>query len=233
MLKGYVINLNHRPERLAQFYKQQGTLLFKRMPAVDKQILSLLPAEYYFNTEFFLNYIGRPVTFGEIGCTLSHIQCWHEIAADNSLKEDDFALIAEDDVSFKPNFLQLLDGLIGYINASQPDVSLLILQKLSYQNTIWNPDIFNVNDGFKLIEPKSGADCDNAGSAFYAIRKKQAKALVELVKSRKPYWLADQFSKFVELNQIRMLCPMLGFVPLDAASDLEQDREIARAIGNS
>lgn len=233
MLKGYVINLNQRPERLAKFYQQSDALRFSRMPAVDKQILSLLPAEYYFNTEFFLNYIGRPVTFGEIGCTLSHIQCWQNIATDESLKDDDFALIAEDDVAFQPNYFHFLTQLIEYVDQSDPTISLLILQKLTSPNSVWNPSDWNTVDTFNLIVPKHPNECDNTGSAFYAIRKKQAKALVELVKSKKPYWLADQFSLFTELGKIRLLCPMLGFVPLDAASDLEQDREIARAIGNS
>lgn len=135
MLTAYVINLNHRPDRLQKFYEQQDSHYFQRVPAIDKAILNFCDngqLNYFFDTACFRQMIGREVTVGEVACTLSHIKCWHLIAQNPNLKDDDFALIAEDDIQLCPNFLENIHSLLKHIQQSNYDVCLL--QHLFWQN---------------------------------------------------------------------------------------------------
>ncbi len=51
---------------------------------------------------------SRPLKYGEIGCTISHLRCWREIARGGSQT----AMILEDDAVLAPGFLRrLLEGL--------------------------------------------------------------------------------------------------------------------------
>lgn len=225
MLKGYVINLNRHPERLRAFYQQEEARAFQRLPAVDKQILTLLPSQFVFNTEKLANIIRREVTLGEIGCTLSHIECWRKIAEDNQINDDDFVLVAEDDVRFHSDFSANVALIVDYTKPLE-NISLIILQKLGLFGSDWNKPA--ENSAIQLIEPQNTVTCDNDGSALYAIRKSHAKQLIASLQTEKPFWLADQFSFFTPLSAIRIAYPLSGFVPENAESDLEAERNIAR-----
>ena len=58
--------------------------------------------EFFFDVATFTQMIPRGPTMGEIACTLSHIKCWQLIALDESIDEDEFCLIAEDDITLLP-----------------------------------------------------------------------------------------------------------------------------------
>lgn len=75
-MKGYVINLDRQPERLTHFYKQSGSEIFERVPAVDRKVLELIgEKEFFFDTSTFSQFVPREIAMGEIACTLSHIRC--------------------------------------------------------------------------------------------------------------------------------------------------------------
>ena len=102
-MRGYVINLDRQPERLTHFYQQPGSEIFQKVSAVDRKVLDIIGnKEFFFDVTTFTQMIPRGPTMGEIACTLSHIKCWQLIALDESIDDDEFCLIAEDDVTLLP-----------------------------------------------------------------------------------------------------------------------------------
>lgn len=227
-MKGYVINLDRQPERLHQFFQQPASQLFERVPAVDKKILELINDDaLFFDTHALSNFIGRKVTSGEIACTLSHIRCWKKIALDPQIQDDDFALIAEDDIIFSAsnNFKQIVQDINQV--AKNMAVDIIILQALAIFNTQLKQDIYQGSGELKLIHLQPDG-INNQGSSLYLIRKKQVKLILEALNSKKPYWLADQYTAFCDSTKIMRCSPLLGYIPENAPSDLEAEREIAR-----
>lgn len=227
-MKGYVINLDRQPERLHQFFQQPASQLFERVPAVDKKILELINDDtLFFDTQYLSSIIARKVTSGEIACTLSHIRCWKKIALDPQIQDDDFALIAEDDIIFSAtdNFKQIVQNIIQI--AKDIPFNLIILQALPLFNPLLARDIYQGSGEIKLI-PLTPSEINDQGSSLYLIRKKRVKFILEALNSRKPYWLADQYIAFCDAKEILRCSPLLGYIPENAPSDLEVEREIAR-----
>ena len=59
-------------------------------------------------------FFDRELKWGEVGCALSHIGVWSQVAA---MEEDDVALVIEDDVEFVPAFVERLRGVLAEIAA--------------------------------------------------------------------------------------------------------------------
>lgn len=221
-VKGYVINLDRQPERLARFYQHANLRNFTRLPAVDKQTLALISADFLFNINRLQARIARPVTLGEIACTLSHIKAWTAIANDDQLGENEFAVVAEDDVKLVAHFEACLASLLASI--SQTDTELVLLHKLG----LYQPQPVFEGGALTVYSPESKASCDDDGSSLYLIRKSKAKQLVSLLENGKPYWLADHFSRFCDLDRLLILSHSLGEISPHSVSDLEAERVIAR-----
>lgn len=68
------------------------------------------------------------------------------------------------------------------------------------------------------------ASYDNTGSALYLIRKSLTQAIIHKLKTKKPYWLADGFTKFCNPENIMMTLPLLGYIQDNFSSDLEEER---------
>lgn len=225
MFQGYVINLDRRTDRLFQFYQQQEAHPFQRVAAVDRAILALIgDGREVFNTALSYQYIQRPITLGEIGCTLSHIKTWKLIAENNQLADDDFAVVAEDDVKLIANFSTYLSACMAHFKASQADI--VLLQKLELAKG-GNVTLFTGGD-LNYFVPSSASASDNDGSSLYLMRKSKAIALLKRLEAEKPAWLADQFSLFCELDRMIVLSQLFGYVPPETESDLENERILAR-----
>lgn len=224
-LTGYVINLDREPGRLQKFLSQTEASFFQRMPAVDKKLIELFDLDNFFDTARFLEIDRRSITAGEIGCTLSHIACWKAITHNKALIDDDFAIVAEDDVILCDNFSTIVSNVIVYLK-QRPDVDVLILQKLGIFDLKWRNCLYKGEDEIDLFKISS---YNNDGSALYLIRKSCARALTERVKSEKPYWLADWFDVFGDHDRTLVASPLLGYVAggVNAPSDLELDRQVA------
>lgn len=219
-LQGYVINLDRHPERLSKFNQHPDARYFQRLPAVDKKVLELLgERDYFFNTVFIDDHIDRPISFGEIGCTLSHIKAWKLIAENQLLGDNDFAIIAEDDVILVDNFSYHLKALLHLF--TKMDLDLIKLQRLGVNNLY-------AGGAFQGFYPKKITECDDGGSALYLIRKSKTKALIKRLESEKPCWLADEFSLFCGFDKMFLASTVLGYIPDDAVSDLEEDRIISK-----
>lgn len=91
-MKLYVVNLDSSKDRMAWFDRQTAgqPLDFVRVPAVDGSKISEAELLHYHT----LCPITRSISFGELGCFLSHVQIWKRIAAGS----DQWAFIGEDDL---------------------------------------------------------------------------------------------------------------------------------------
>lgn len=102
-IKFYVINLDRSRDRFAHISWQMKSLNieFTRITAIDGMNLSdeevrAYPYRYY-----------RPLTKGELGCSLSHYKCWQRIQQD----QVDYGVIFEDDVILDEHLLEFLQKL--------------------------------------------------------------------------------------------------------------------------
>ncbi|WGE84762.1 glycosyltransferase family 25 protein [Actinobacillus equuli] len=228
MFYGYVINLNRHPQRLQRFLAHSDAKYFERIPAIDKKVLDLLDApELLFNIEKIKSIIGREITLGEIACTLSHISCWQKIAENPQLELTDFAVIAEDDIQLVDNFHYFLSNILQELK-NRPKIEIALLHKLSLFHEGFYTASAEQRD-FHFLTDNHSSLFDSDGSALYAIRKDRAIQLVEQLKTNKPYWLADHFTHICPTQNMLVLNPLLGKIVNPNDSDLEADREIARA----
>ena len=108
----FMVNLERRPdryERMKYNFDQLG-IDYKWVPAMDgRKITEELLAETGIKMlpEFSEPYHGRALTYGEIGCFLSHYKLWQQIVEE----ELDLVLIFEDDIKFEPYFISKLEYL--------------------------------------------------------------------------------------------------------------------------
>ena len=232
-MKGYVINLDRQPERLTHFYQQPGSEIFQKVSAVDRKVLDIIGnKEFFFDVATFTRMIPRGPTMGEIACTLSHIKCWQLIALDESIDDDEFCLIAEDDVTLLPiekntpsTFLSVVSDITKVLEDTP--VELVKLQMLSYRESNLFTGSGNISLS-KSIATGLDASYNNTGSALYLIRKSLTQAIMQKLKTKKPYWLADCFTKFCNPENMMMSLPLLGYVQDNFPSDLEEEREMQR-----
>ena len=199
------------------------------MSAVDRKVLDIIGnKEFFFDVATFTQMIPRGPTMGEIACTLSHIKCWQLIALDESIDEDEFCLIAEDDITLLPiqkntpsTFLSVVSDITKVLEDTP--VELVKLQMLSYRES----NLFTGNGNISLsksIATGLDASYNNTGSALYLIRKSLTQTIMQKLKTKKPYWLADCFTKFCNPENMMMSLPLLGYVKGDFSSDLEEER---------
>lgn len=108
----YIINLDRASERWDFVSKKFAQLGFDiiRVPAIEGKLLKL-PCENVSQWKYFFLY-GRPISFGAIGCYLSHIKTLNLFL--ESGKEH--ALICEDDVSPVPELPEVINESMEYAN---------------------------------------------------------------------------------------------------------------------
>ncbi|ARD20412.1 glycosyltransferase family 25 protein [Shewanella japonica] len=107
--KVFVINLDKSTERMA-FMRQQLELLnidYERVPAVYGKDLDDAEIHTVFNEKANLAKYDKVLNVGEIGCYLSHINCWNMMVSQGL----DFALILEDDSVLNPELLSLIQSI--------------------------------------------------------------------------------------------------------------------------
>ena len=91
----FIINLARSKSRWESISARLDTfsLVYQRVDAIDGKSCDPEKLEQHYSPEINRKTYHRPLTAGEIGCYLSHINCWERII-DSQL---DFALILEDD----------------------------------------------------------------------------------------------------------------------------------------
>ena len=186
-LIGYVIYNND--EDLSSFLQQSNKTLF--IPVKKQELSSIqLLKDSLFNIERFKSIFNREPFSDEIANTLSHIMCWRKIAENDAINDNEYALIAESDISLIPNFYELCQV---YIEKYPYDI--IKLQRNIKSNNIQdlklsNGDIENIG----AVIYSNSNELDSYGSSFYLIRKNIAKKLLDNLKNDKPFWRSDYFS---------------------------------------
>jgi GR25 family glycosyltransferase involved in LPS biosynthesis len=133
-----VINLQRRPdkyERIMSRIKELGLdkhAKVIRVDAIDGTVIDydwlkengIQPLHDYYDS-----YRGRGITMGEIGCALSHRECWRMIADTES--QIGSALILEDDAQFTIDFLDRIPVITEQIETYPWDLFYLGRKKIN------------------------------------------------------------------------------------------------------
>ena len=121
----YIINLERRPERKEAMAKRMDILGIDATfwKAVDGKLINeefLKEKGIKFLPNYEDPYHKRPMTYGEIGCFLSHYNVWLDMLSNNY----SMVVIFEDDVrferSFRPRFNLLLEAIKTYEKSFGP-----------------------------------------------------------------------------------------------------------------
>lgn len=214
MFTGYLINLYRSKDRLKTFNQHPDAIFFTRIRAFDKEELKHIPniTDLLFDSSYILSHYERAsLNLGEICCTLSHIEAWKAVAQNETLTDEDYAVIAEDDIILSPYFSRSIAQLINTLRGGQ--ANLVLLHKQGIRIPFWRTAISTGHEKILPIVFSPTYEYDNDGSALYLIRKSFAKEITEICKRMKPYWLADCFTIFCDATKIVVSNPLLGSLP--------------------
>ena len=137
--KVYLINLERRPDRLSNMDSifKELQIKFTKIPAVDgKTDVTEKYLEYHgikMMSDFSEPYHQRPLTFGEIGCFMSHYNIWKDMLEQN-LNE---IVVFEDDVRFEPFFKQKLTSVREELEHMEWDLVFLGRKILANYEENW------------------------------------------------------------------------------------------------
>ena len=178
MIDSYIISLKNETEPESQkLIKNIKDLDADLNPVwfngINGKTTDLQPYKHHFDPFFF-----NTLTPSTIGCALSHLYVWKQIAS----SEKEYSVVFEDDVVFTENFKSGLENclknapedfdvlMLGYLDASNPVLYLIhsILNHLKYNV------MKEVND--YIIKPQ----CFFQTHA-YVVSKNGAKRLIELI----------------------------------------------------
>lgn len=175
----YIINLESEVKRkqyMEVLLSQQFISNYSFVAAVQGNSISQTKLIEKFDEELAYIRYGRKLNRGEIGCTLSHFKCYEKIA-----KENDYALILEDDIS--------VVGDIGTISMLEPilktDTPVIVF--LSGDYWFYRKRKFDAN-----LEIASVYDA--VGSYAYFINKAAAKLILQ--KNNRASNVADDWALY-------------------------------------
>ncbi len=213
-IKSYVINLKRRPDRYEKFLslsKKYSSLQIERFEAVDGKYIESNIIKFN-NTELNIDqifsidnsYINKkknsyPVqklTGGALGCALTHIELWTQIAEDKN--NDNIYMILEDDVNFVINFEERFTELIKLLTDKSSKVPGWELCYLGFHDDIPYEDpsdtmllesnLINIYQLNPKIKRSHGG-----GTFSYLIKPEGAKVLLGCVKKYKVCQPIDWF----------------------------------------
>jgi len=132
----YLINLERRVDRYdrMKYNLDMIGVDFQLVPAVDGKKIDdnyLIQNNIKMLPEFSEPYHGRPLTYGEIGCFMSHYNIWQDIVA----SEYETVLVFEDDIRFEPYFVQKLDHLMAELRTIPEKWDLVFLGRKILHNS--------------------------------------------------------------------------------------------------
>lgn len=108
----YCINMNESSDRYERFKAQMARYtslqaIYERFPAIDGSKIKQHPQ--------IDKRVHRFLSDSQIGCALSHLTLWTTIADDSDIDDDDWVMIAEDDVVFVEQIEGQLTSLVPLI----------------------------------------------------------------------------------------------------------------------
>lgn len=184
-MKTYVVNMTKDTEKRAQIESQLANhpeLDYQIWRAVEGRKLSRQEQKQMVLPEFYERY-GRNATLPAVGCSLSHINIYKDIIA-NNVK---YALVLEDDAILS-NDLKL-DKISQLLNSDIP-TAILMTPDFWYR-----PDekVMDVDGKYKIYQLNDGYM-----TSGYAINQAAAKLLVPLIYPVK--YTADAWGMFISFG---------------------------------
>lgn len=182
-IRTYVINLPQAQERRESILKETGRIAcldVEMVNAVYGKELTKEEIDRLFDTRSYSKRYRRSVLPGEIGCTLSHQECYKRLLD----SVNNFALILEDDAcfvqgAFSENFSE---SVTGFMQNTEPLILLL------------HADFEYVGKGKKICECY---DLYKIRNALYATAYLINRSAAQLLLKRKPLsWVADDWMLF-------------------------------------
>ena len=207
-MKGFVIYLPSQKTELAHFLAQADGCNYTPIVSVSSELVSQIGDETVFNLSKAKAILHRQITIDEIANTLSHIECWRKIAVDETIADNEFAIVAEADLQLSPNYFSTLQEYVnGYLAGSQYQLALL---ECSRQHEFWDDKIYQgegrLNSAlFQRIEHYNLAHCQ-----MYLIRKSFIKQMLNKLASEKPYWLAHRLGDFCDIDNLIQTLPLIA-----------------------
>lgn len=203
-LKTYVINLAEDAERKASVSEEISKIACldpEWIEAVNGKKSGKEHLSRLFDYKKSKRYQSVDPTLGEVGCTLSHYECYNRLLA----SDQEVALIIEDDIGLDENAMseEVLKEAFRYMERKEP-LALLLLSFFDYtgKGKLLTTDhyIYNV---YKA-----------ALTTIYLINKQAARLLVS---GGLPYWIADDWSLFRRNGlHVRALYPPVAFLKDDS-----------------
>lgn len=171
--KIFLINLDGASCRFGEIRRQLDLIgmPFERVPAVDGNLLEQELIDRHYSSELNRQKYFMPLTRGEIGCYLSHIEVFKRLLAENL----DYAIVLEDDLIFKPGFssipsaIESIDSEWDYIKLIAPGKKKQIKSRMR----LWADPASGVN--FDLVKWKKVP----IGTAAYAVSRKGANKFID------------------------------------------------------
>lgn len=182
-IKTYVINLPGDTDRRINIAKELSKISCldpEFVDAIDGRELGKEKLSKLFDFKKSKSYQSNNLALGEIGCTLSHYECYKRVIA----SDQEFALIAEDDIGFRgeESFDDLLNKITGFVRRKEP----VVLQLFSFFDYLGKG--LPLNDTYKIYKTYK-----SASTTIYLINREAARMIVS---EGLPYWVADDWSLF-------------------------------------
>ncbi|RIY33586.1 hypothetical protein CJP74_01595 [Psittacicella melopsittaci] len=237
-VKKYVINLPSSHDRLQAFMRQNNVEDFIVHEAVWGKDLSEADKAQLFDQEKYDKRYNRTMHAGEYGCSLSHTQILRHALYDPELQLDDWLLIIEDDTRLNPDWYQMLNKVLHFvennlserveiINGAQnqiPNFDFIAPKRFTKYHSIYS----QINNYYEL-EPELGITLINrdfpAGAGFYLIRKSLLVKNAQRI-CGKIDWVADDLAQMYTFRPevFAYVNPQLGFDDPNLVSILDGER---------
>ena len=179
-IKTYLINIKEsteRKERVLRDISGYSLLDVEIVEAVNGKKLSEEKKDSLFDRKRFMWQYAREPLDGEIGCTLSHRECYRRLLE----SDNEYALILEDDVRFMyPDDVEfVLKKAVGMLLSCKNSIITLTHHHIYFSKRLWSMK----NYSFYRIWTAYG-------TCAYLINRRAAKKLLSI---DKPFILADDF----------------------------------------
>lgn len=238
-MKKYLISLDKDSHRRELFFSQQDTADFSVFSAFNTMNEDEQSLSSRFNLAHFEQHYARKVTKGEVGCTLSHLDVYQQICDDETIGDDEYSLVCEDDALFNQDFQANLNRILN----KQPSADIILVgqSKIATFNDVELE--INYPTTFAFLQPKITA-CPFAvvypyknyfaGTVAYLIKKSATRTFLKQIEQNLPFWLADDFILFGNTFNldIKVVRPLMVIENPKLNSNLESIRgSISHSFG--
>lgn len=239
LIPKFLVNLEIQPERRRFIEQQVGENFFTWTKAVDGRLFSPEESDAKFNAGLYTELYNKIIGKGEVGCTLSHCQIYERILQDESIAEQDWIWVIEDDLEFNSNWRKQANELLAFLNSPAAANLSLVLGSHTYFNrlnhkytdeeVVATTFLFPDQSSIYRLEQQDVIPLRAlaaAGSACYFIRKSALRHFEQEFK--RPYWVADQFARVVNFtpSSVAIANPAFGIQDQSFDSTIAAERQV-------